>query len=223
MSKLLYSKKIYRNFIFRKLIRISRTAVDIRDSFTDKRICGVSLSKYVPSIAEGSTGSQSTPYYALEKVIKGIDFSKDETFIDVGCGKGRVLAFMLREKCHWTLDGVEFNEEVAAYAQKWAEKYPQINVICGDAFDIDYNNYTVLFMNRPFLPDTFYRFIEMLEATLTHPVRLYYWVDQQSGDLLDNRKGWTLHRRDYAFFAKGFFIAGSPQRYSEWTYIPDEN
>ena len=217
---LLYNRKFFRNWFVRKAIRISRKAVDIRDSFTDKRICGVSLTKYVPSIAEGSTGSQSCPYYALEVVYKTADFDTDDSFIDVGCGRGRVLAFLLREKCRWKLSGVEFNEEVAAYAEAWTKKYPDIEVICGDAFKLDYNNYTVIHLSRPFQPELFYKFIDLLESTLTHPVKLYYWVDQQSGDYLNDRKGWEMHVRNKLFFRKGFFVAMTPQRYSVWTYTP---
>ena len=220
MAKLLYNRKFYRNWFVRKFIRISRKAVDFRDSFTDKRICGVSLTKYVPSIAQGSTGSQSSPYYALEAVYKGTDFKTEDSLIDVGCGKGRVFAFLIKKKCTWKLSGVELNKEVAEFTQSWTSKYPQIEVFCDDAFKLDYNEYTIIHMSRPFQPELFYKFIEMLESKLVHPIKLYYWVDQQSGDYLNDRKGWEMHKRDRIFFKKGFFVAMTPQRYSVWTYTP---
>jgi len=80
----------------------------------------------------------------------------------------------------------------------------------------------VLFLFRPFEPDTFYSFVGKLEAELRHPIRLYYFADQQSGDYLNDRKGWKLLKRDSILKNHGCFIAHSPQRYSVWTYTPDE-
>ncbi len=220
MARFLYKQKFYRNWFVRKFIRISRKSVDFFDSFTDKRICGESLSKFVPSIAEGSTGSQSTPYLVLETIFKDAEFSEDDSFIDVGCGKGRILAFMIKKKYPCSLHGIEHNEEVAAYAQKWTQRYPQTELMCGDAFKLDYNAYTVIYMGRPFEPEMFYRFIDLIESQLTHPIKLYYWVDQQSGGYLNNRPGWEMHLRKKLFVRRGLFIAMTPQGYSIWTYTP---
>ena len=93
----------------------------------------------------------------------------------------------------------------------------------GDAFALNYDKYTVMFMGRPFLPDMFYRFIEKLEQDMTHPLKFYYWVDQQSGDFLNNRPGWNMHRREWIYKKNGFYLASSPQRDSVWTYTPAKN
>lgn len=150
--------------------------------------------KYVPSLyreSMGATGSQSTGYWALDKIFEGEVFSEDDDFIDVGCGKGRILAYMLSKSYPCSLTGIELNEEVAAYAKKWAATYPQINIINGNAFDIDYNNYTVLFLGRPFETEMFHSFIDQLEEKLTHKIKIFYWCDIQSGEYLENRKGWV--------------------------------
>ena len=71
----------------------------IADSYTDRRICGRSLVKYVPSIFRddkngyGGTGSQSTHYALLRRVFSSVELKPNDVFLDVGCGKGRVLAF----------------------------------------------------------------------------------------------------------------------------------
>ena len=90
----------------------------------------------------------------------------------------------------------------------------------GDAFEMDYNPYTVLFLGRPFLPKTFQKFIEKLEGTLAHPITFIYWVDQQSGHLLKDRQGWTLQFREKLTSIRGLRIAGTPQSYSIWIYDP---
>ncbi len=225
MGNPLYSKKFYRNFFVRKFISLSLKITDYFDEKKDRKICGCSLVKYVPSLYRetmGATGSQSTCYWTLDRIFADSSFDKDDAFIDVGCGKGRILAYMIGKKYPCSLTGVELNDEVASYAADWAEKYDNVKIISGSAFDLDYNEYTVLFMGRPFEPEMFYKFIDKLENELKHSIRLYYWVDQQSGDHLNDRKGWKMHKREKIFMSHGLFVARTPQRYSVWTYTPNE-
>lgn len=90
----------------------------------------------------------------------------------------------------------------------------------GYAFQLDYNEYSVLFMGRPFLLKTFLQFIEKIESDLMHPVTLIYWVDQQSGFLLYNRPGWAMQYREKLKTICGLRIAQTPQFYSIWSYNP---
>ncbi len=48
-----------------------------------------------------------------------------------------------------------------------------------DAAHDSYNPYTVLSLARPFLKETFCVFVEHLERTLTHPVRLVFQYGQE--------------------------------------------
>ena len=225
MFNFVNKKKFYKNFFIRKFIKIFCKIINFADGIKDRKICGCSLVKYVPSLyrkSMGATGSQSTSYLILNEIFKDSSFSKNDSFIDVGCGKGRVLAYMISKGHEFPLNGVELNDDVAKYAQKWAAKYSNINIINGSAFDLDYNEYTHLFMGRPFEPEMFYEFIGKLEKELVHPIKLYYWVDQQSGDYLNDRKGWTMLKREKIFTKKGFFLVPTPQRYSIWIYTPNE-
>ena len=209
--------------IKRKCIRASKKLVHIYDGRRDKRICGCSLVKYVPSLYRetlGATGSESTCYWALEKMFKGEKFDENDSFIDVGCGKGRVLAYMVSKKYPCKLTGVELNKEVADYAKNWAKKYSELTIINANAFELDYNDYTVLFMGRPFETQMFHKFIDELEQKLTHPIRIFYWCDTQSGDYLENRKGWVRRRREMISRSHGLYMYYTPQGFSLWEYTP---
>ena len=198
----------------------------LRDGLIDRRICGQSLVKYVPSVFRddangvGMTGSQSTSYIILNRVFSHVTLTPEDSFLDVGCGKGRVLAFLLKNRAPCALSGVEINEISGCVAQEWTARYPQVTVTIGDAFQLDYNPYTVLFLGRPFLPKTFLEFIERLENTLIHPITFIYWVDQQSGYLLQERPGWEMEYRETLTTIHGIRIAKSSQSYSIWTYDP---
>ena len=225
MPEFIYKKKFYRNFFIRKLIRVNTWLVSRIDASKDKKVCGVSLEKYVPSIyreSMGATGSQSTRYWMLDIMLKDAGFTADDRLFDVGCGKGRVLAYAVSKKYPCTITGIELNKDVAEFAKSWTDKYENASIIQGSAFDIDYNDYTVLFMGRPFEEEMFRRFIEKLEAELRHPIRIFNWYDQISGNFMNDRKGWTLEKRGRIFRSHGLFIFPNPQRYSVWTFTPDE-
>ena len=107
--------------------------------------------------------------------------TENDSFLDVGCGKGRVLAYLVKIKAPCHITGIEISDEAGAVASEWTDLYDQVTVIRGDVFVQNLNDYTVFFLNRPFLPKTFMAFINKLEKELRHPIALLYWVDQQSG------------------------------------------
>ena len=166
------------------------------------------------------TGSESTHYIVLHRIFSHVSLTEEDSFIDVGCGKGRVLAYLLKKRKPCKLFGIEINEISGKVALEWTEKYDQVKISLGNAFHLDYNPYTVMFMGRPFLPKTFLEFIEKLEKTLTHPITLIYWVDQQSGYYLNKRSGWKMCFREEISTLYGFKIARIPQYYSIWVYDP---
>ena len=183
----------------------------------------MSLGKFVPSPFandKGATGSQSAPYRGLEEIFENLKAGPDDSFIDIGCGKGRVLAYLVSRgaACHMT--GIELNPDVAAIARSWSSKYDNIEIVSGDAFELDLNEYNIFFMYRPMLEDTFKEFVSKLEKELTHKITLYYYADTESGYYLNERKGWRLITR-YSIYKKGgLYIHMEPQRFSLWTYTP---
>ena len=181
------------------------------------QICGQSLSKYITSVFRddkngiGMTGTESTHYPILKIIFSNVQITDKDSFVDVGCGKGRVFAFCIKEKYQCSLNGVEINEVSGHIALSWIEKYNQIHVEIGDAFQLDYNLFTILFLFRPFLPKTFLEFIKLLESHLTHLVTLIYYEDQQSGWILKERPGWTLKKRDVIRRIYGILIPEGSQ------------
>ncbi len=196
----------------------------MQDAAIDRRVCGQSLVPYVPSIDRddesgvGGTGSQSTHYALLRRIFSHVDLTASDSFMDIGCGKGRVLAFLVRKGCPCQLHGIEHNEKVGRIAQEWAERYDQVHVIIGDALAHDYNPYTVLSLARPFLPKTFCAFVEHLERTLTHPVLLVFQYGQEHycADL-ESRPGWEMLLREKPRQVLGMWVGHS---YSIWSFDP---
>lgn len=206
----------------RIILIINNRILNIFDAIQDKKICGCSLVKYVPSLfreSKGATGSQSTRYFILDEIFKGEHFTENDNFMDIGCGKARVIAYLLKNNFSGNLSGVELNDSVANFAKNLTKNYDNVSIINGDALECDFSSYNIFFLGRPFETDFFIKFIKKFENELSRPVKVFYWADQQSGNFLNNRDGWNLLRREW-IFKKRFYLSSTPQRYSIWTYTP---
>lgn len=218
-----YNKKWQNSFFMKVVKRILIRITLLYDWFWDHRICHCSLVKYVPSLYRqtlGATGSQSSPYWVLDEMFKDFHPTANDNIVDVGCGKGRVLAYLIREKCPCSITGIELNADVASYANQWISRYPNAKVEHANAFDLNFDQYTVMFLFRPFEPDFFAKFLDKLDAEITHPLKVFYFADTQSGYMLKDRPGWTKLRRQWVWRKYGLYMYPCPQRFSEWTFTP---
>lgn len=232
---------INRMHMFRRIIKLIKSGkftiryiksyfnwkiVDAIDRINDYRTTGIDLTHTIPSPYYdpikriGMTNSQPTHYLILEKVFSYIEITDNDRFIDIGCGQGRVLAYLIKEGINCRISGVELSQVPLRTVEKWTKRYPEISIIAGDAFKLDYNQYTVLFLSQPFYPITFLKFVELLEEQLFHKISLIYLFDQESGDILDNRPGWELQHREHIFRIKSLQVVSRTRRFSVWTFDP---
>ncbi len=206
--------------LYRKLSGQITTACDMVKDF---KICGKSLTKYVASVDRKvlqATGSESARYWALDEVFKDMKFNKDDKFIDVGCGKGRILAEMERIKFPGQLYGIELNPDVAKYAQDWAKRYDNLTIMSGDAFKLDYNDYNIIMLCRPFLEEMYVTFLEKMEKDIKHPVTVILYVDNYMAKYVKDKPQWTMHKQEVVFKKSLLAYSYYPVRYSIWTYDP---
>lgn len=206
--------------LYRKLSGQITTACDMVKDF---KICGKSLTKYVASVDRKvlqATGSESARYWALDEVFKDMKFNKDDKFIDVGCGKGRILAEMERIKFPGQLYGIELNPDVAKYAQDWAKRYDNLTIMSGDAFKLDYNDYNIIMLCRPFLEEMYITFLEKMEKDIKHPVTVILYVDNYMAKYVKDKPQWTMHKQEVVFKKGLLAYSYYPVRYSIWTYDP---
>lgn len=193
------------------------------DYLKDIRSCGVHLGKYVKSVDRNvSTGSESTKYIALKEMFKSIDINDDTRFIDVGCGKGRVVNFVhcLNKNCQ--AYGIELNPDVANYAKNWAEKINNVNIINGNAFDINCDDYDVIFLGRPFMEETFKQFAEKMVNEIKHPVTVICYVDVYMSKYLKDKPNWNRVKQGI-LYKKGIGIYNFyPQIYSILKFEPNK-
>ena len=203
-------------------VYITYWIVRIIDGARDKRICGCSLSRRRDTNIEGGNHYAPTCYWNLDEVFKDTKFTAEDHFVDIGCGKGRVLAWWIGKNLPGKCTGIELDPFVAGVARKWLKRYPEdrVRLIEGNALEQEYNEYTIIYIFRPFAKEFLIRFIERLESQLTHPIRFYYMSDQFSREVLYQRPGWTGLRRRAVYKKYGLCMYGCPQYYSIWGYKP---
>lgn len=93
--------------------------------------------------------------YPVKKILKKLDITKDDSILDIGCGKGLFLFYARRFNfCH--IDGIEYSNELSKCAEKNILKLndARIKVFNVDArkFD-DFSKYNYFFINNPFSAD----------------------------------------------------------------------
>lgn len=133
------------------------------------------------------TGITARPYFAtepwlFEQIIQAlpIDFSQF-TFIDLGCGKGRVL-LMASDYPFQKIVGVELMPELHRAAQKNIAGYSkdgqqcrQIETLCMDARDFQFpSEPLVVYLFNPFSEATFAQVLENLRRSVEQSPRAAY-------------------------------------------------
>lgn len=155
-------------------------------------------------------------------MFKDIDINDDTRFIDVGCGKGRVVNFVhcLNKNCQ--AYGIELNPDVANYAKGWADRKENVNIINGDAFNINCDDYDVFYFNRPFMEETFKQFAEKMVNEIKHPVTVICYADTYMSKYLKDKPNWNRVKRGILYKKGILFYTFYPQIYSILKFEPNK-
>lgn len=209
----------------RTYIRITVYIVEIIDGIRDILLCGSLLARHQEVNVKGATDYSPTRYWALDEIFKDAVFTNNDSLVDIGCGKGRVLVWYINKNFPGQITGIEKDSNVAAIAKKWMTHHQnkKIRLIEGDALEQSYTDYTFVYLFRPFNYEYFKQLILRLESQITHPIRLYYLTDYYSKEFLTDRQGWKMMERRLIYKKYGLYLSLIPQHYSIWTYIPPLN
>jgi len=139
------------------------------------------------TITEGDI-SKSSPYeavsyYLLEKLMNAFrKFSNDTSIIDLGCGKGRVMAVA----AHFgftSITGIDFAKELCEEAEKNMQKVQQKfkdlkwKVICSDVLNYELQeNDSIFFMFNPFEKEILEKFLQKIESSTEKYSRSIYFL-----------------------------------------------
>lgn len=170
---------------------------ELENFFWDLRYGGKLLDdeKLSPFYEQGCYHTQSTEYEELKNIFSFWELRDSDVLMDVGCGRGRVLNFLLRKWPKGRLYGVEIDPEIGDFTRKRLRNYSNVTIITGNATEHVLKEVTVYFLFNPFMENLAMQFIEQVEKTHEH-VRLIYYVPQFAENILA-RPGWSGTEKTY--------------------------
>jgi len=155
------------------------------------------------------TDNIPSPYYFLYKIKKIISKYDFKTFIDLGCGSGRVIDFFNKSFSDKNFIGIEYYEEQYKYCKKYFIKNKNINLINSDFTKFNFLKYNsdCFFFNEPIKDqDTF---IKALNAIINFKHRknniLLIFLNCEK-KILNDLNGIELVSSHYINENKGFSI-----------------
>jgi predicted RNA methylase len=178
----------------------------LKASYYDKRL-GVETSGNLAPLKENISsnrdmfGYQPTFYGVLEKMIRSLHLTPEDVFVDLGCGKGRVVFFMSLKKLKKII-GVELDKKLIDIARKnlvnfKANKTP-IEFVNEDAAALDAKEGTVFFMYNPFGFKTLEEALENIKKSLSdnpRKIRIVYYGDPNYINFID-RQDWLIQCKE---------------------------
>ncbi len=144
---------------------------------------------------EGTNPYAGTPQYRFRSMLSNLAFEPSETtFVDFGCGKGRVLLMACQLGFKHVI-GIELSRELSDIARMNVESFtkariPQceIRVLCEDALDFCIpQGKSLLYFYNPFPENSMRRILENVQRALNENFRkitiVYY--NPRCGELFD--------------------------------------
>ena len=89
-------------------------------------------------------------YRGIDHAFGDVDISTRDVLVDVGCARGRVLNYWLSRALPNRLVGIELIPDIAARTRGHLRRYPQVEILTGDAVALTPADATVCLLFNPF-------------------------------------------------------------------------
>ena len=166
----------------------------------------------------GAYPTMSAEYGAIEMMFKRFPLDENDVFVDVGCGFGRVISWLLLKKAPCKkYYGVELDPDVAAITEKRFKDYPQVSILNGNILDVLPHDGTVFWLYNPFDINVLDAFLSRLESGHETKAYVMYYCDYRAF-ALEGRRNWNRLLKD-AWCCP----PEKPLPWSIWLYQPDWN
>jgi SAM-dependent methyltransferase len=129
---------------------------------------GIQGSRYA---ASGANDTVSTDLRIIPALLDQA-LSEGDVFVDVGCGRGRVLHWVLRDERASAVYGIELDKRVAAIAARSLDNYLNATVVAGNVLTALPDDATLMYLWNPFNADMMEKFKEAVVTKYTSLGRL---------------------------------------------------
>jgi len=130
---------------------IRRTPKMLRNAIRDLRYGGL-LGGTVKSRFEhlGAHDVGNADYDDLAILFAEAQVGPDDVIVDVGAGKGRAINWLLRHHPANRIVGIELDPEICAGTSRRLRRYPQVEILCGDALALLPPDGSLFYLFNPF-------------------------------------------------------------------------
>lgn len=127
-------------------------ARSIRGRVNDMRL-NISTAGTAPAESDGHVYYATISYRCIQALLDRLQLSPNDRFVDVGCGKGRVVCLAARQ-CVSMVTGIEYSQALVNDARRNALKLrgkrSPVTIAHSPAEEFDYSDSSVLYFFNPF-------------------------------------------------------------------------
>lgn len=149
-------------------------------SFTYELSLGIRTSGNVSSAIDEYGYYSPLPYRVILAILKRLSLKQDDVFVDVGCGKGRIVCCACRLPIRRVV-GIEVNEQLLQQAianvARMHGRHCEFEPIACRAEEYDFHDATALLLFNPFGIGPMRKFMDRLSASYKvspRPIKIVY-------------------------------------------------
>ncbi|HWB23579.1 MAG TPA: class I SAM-dependent methyltransferase [Gaiellaceae bacterium] len=142
---------------------IRRAPKTVRNAVADLRYGGLLGGTTRTKYAElGAFDTANSDYADLPALFAAADVKPGDVLVDVGCGKGRALNWLVGHYGANEIVGIEIDPEICARTARRLRRFKRVQIVCGDAIALLPAEGTVFYLFNPFDERTMQRFADAL-------------------------------------------------------------
>lgn len=168
----------------------------LRSRINDRAIAGKPLSSTTFNDNAAHYPVQSISYPYLEMLPELLQLSRDDCFVDIGCGYGRLLGYLSLNSNCGELVGIDLNAEAIRIARIVESRLNNVTILEGDATLLVPENATALFLFNPFDEGVLTAFLEKVEATCKKGTRVDYLFPEHERVFIERSRWRKVRTRE---------------------------
>ncbi len=130
---------------------------------------------------EGANPVSGIDYSLLPIIFKSLNRSVSNVYVDVGCGKGRVIAWWLSQGIKNKIYGIELDPEIGKATGARFARNKNVHILIGDASQNIPTDANIFFLFNPFNAEVMERFSQRICGMFNgqNNTKVFYYNPQQ--------------------------------------------
>ena len=124
----------------------------------------------------GANPAQPTAVWILRYIFrKNYRIKPEAVLVDVGCGYGRVIMWWVKSGCKNRIYGIEIDPVIAEKTQRSFAKFPNVEIISGDALEKLPRDGTMFYLFNPFQLKVVLQFKKLIAENYPPGITIVYY------------------------------------------------